>query len=146
VRLAAPPRRAVVAGDRAALRRLLVNVLDNAVRYAATSVTVSLDLDTISLGTVLPDAPSPGTGRDHVVLAVADDGPGIPPADLERVFGRFTRLDDARTRADGDTEGAGLGLAIVRATAQAHGGQAWLENTAPGLRAIVQLPEYAGPE
>jgi signal transduction histidine kinase len=112
----------VVTADPGALRRLLVNLLDNAVRYAASGVSLALSAD-----------------GDHAVLTVTDDGPGIPPGDRERVFGRFTRLDDARTRA-GDTEGAGLGLAIVRATAQAHGGQAWLEDAVPGLCAIVRLP------
>jgi signal transduction histidine kinase len=69
---------------------------------------------------------------------VTDDGPGIPAEDTERAFGRFSRLDDARSR-DG-SEGAGLGLAIVRATAEAHGGSVSLEDAGPGLRATVRLP------
>ncbi len=56
------------------------------------------------------------------------------------MFDRFTRLDDARSREDAEDGGAGLGLAIVRATAAAHGGTAWLEDAAPGLRAMVRLP------
>jgi signal transduction histidine kinase len=119
----------VVAGDADALARLLVNLLDNAVRHAATRVCVSVRED-----------------GGWAVLTVTDDGPGIPPEDAERVFGRFTRLDDARARveaADGE-EGAGLGLAIVRSTAQAHGGTVSLGDARPGLRAVVRLPLAPG--
>jgi signal transduction histidine kinase len=71
---------------------------------------------------------------------VSDDGPGIPAADRERAFDRFVRLDDARSRDETETGGAGLGLAIVRAIARTHGGSAYLEGAAPGLRAVVRLP------
>jgi signal transduction histidine kinase len=71
------------------------------------------------------------------VLAVADDGPGVPAADRERVFERFTRLHDDRSRASG---GSGLGLAIVRELAVAAGGAVLLEDSGPGLRAVVTLP------
>jgi signal transduction histidine kinase len=77
------------------------------------------------------------------VLVVTDDGPGIAAADTERAFGRFSRLDDARSRdgerRDGE-QGAGLGLAIVRSTAEAHGGSVTLGDAGPGLRATVRLP------
>jgi signal transduction histidine kinase len=126
----------VVAGDWERLDRLLVNLLDNAVRYAKSAVVVSVS-------------------GDHAwgELAVADDGPGIPAPDRERAFGRFARLDDARSRDGDEAGGAGLGLAIVRATAQAYGGAAFLAAAlptdfppaegpapAPGLRAVVRLP------
>ena len=111
----------VVSGDPDALARLLVNLLDNAVRHAASRVCVS----------VLRDG-------GWAVLTVTDDGPGIPPEDAERVFGRFARLDDARARTGED--GAGLGLAIVRSTAEAHGGTVSLGEAGPGLRAVVRLP------
>ena len=112
----------VVAGDPDALSRLLVNLLDNAVRHAASRVCVSV------------------RGEDGwAVLVVSDDGPGIPAEDAERAFGRFSRLDDARSR-DGGEEGAGLGLAIVRSTAEAHGGSVVLGDAGPGLRAVVRLP------
>jgi signal transduction histidine kinase len=110
-------------GDPDGLRRMLGNLVDNAARYARTQVAVSVTLDG-------------ATAR----ICVADDGPGIPPADRERAFGRFTRLEAARSRDGEDAGGAGLGLAIVRATARAHGGSAWLEDSAPGLRAVVLLP------
>jgi signal transduction histidine kinase len=119
---AAAPVPCVVAGDADALSRLLVNLLDNAVRHAASRVCASV--------------------RDEggwAVLTVADDGPGIPAEDTERAFGRFARLDNARSRAGG-TEGSGLGLAIVRSTAEAHGGSASLGDARPGLRAVVRLP------
>ena len=79
------------------------------------------------------------------VLAVADDGPGIPAADRERAFDRFARLDTARSRDGAQDGGSGLGLAIVRATAQAYGGTAHLEAAVPdeqppGLRAVVRFP------
>jgi signal transduction histidine kinase len=112
----------VVAGDADALSRVLVNLLDNAVRHAASRVCVSLRAE-----------------GGWAVLTVADDGPGIPADDAERAFGRFSRLDNARSR-EGDTDGAGLGLAIVRSTAEAHSGSASLGDAAPGLLATVRLP------
>jgi signal transduction histidine kinase len=97
-------------------------------RYAKSSVAVSVG--------------QAGESGESVELAVTDDGPGIPEAERERAFGRFARLDDARHRDGEDAGGAGLGLAIVRATAQAYGGTARLDATepAPGLRALVRLP------
>jgi signal transduction histidine kinase len=115
-----------VRGNHDRLDRMLVNLIDNAIRYAKSSVTVSVSQS--------------GT---WVELAVTDDGPGIPEPDRERAFDRFARLDDARTRCDDDAGGAGLGLAIVRATAQSHAGTAHLEPApghASGLRAVVRLP------
>ena len=107
-----------VAGDRDAIDRLLVNLIDNAVRYAKSQVTVAVRRE---------DA--------EVTLTVTDDGPGIPDARLERAFDRFARLDDARSRDGDEGGGAGLGLAIVRATAQAYGGTAHLESAAPAADA-----------
>ncbi|MFI6318350.1 sensor histidine kinase [Nonomuraea sp. NPDC050556] len=107
-----------VRGDALDLSRVLTNLMDNAVRHTASKVEVALTADG--------------------VLTVTDDGPGIPsPADRERVFNRFTRLDSGRSRDEG---GAGLGLAIVRETVRAHGGTVHLEDAAPGLRAVVRLP------
>jgi signal transduction histidine kinase len=118
----------VVAGDWERLDRLLVNLVDNAVRYAASAVVVSV-----------------GGDSAWATLTVTDDGPGIPPSDRERAFDRFARLDDARSRDGEEAGGAGLGLAIVRATAQAYGGTASLQaaGDAPGLRAVVRLPRIA---
>ncbi|XVQ82349.1 sensor histidine kinase [Microbispora siamensis] len=110
----------VVLGDALDLRRVLANLVDNALRHAASAVRIGVRAE--------------GSAAE---LTVTDDGPGIPPEDRERVFDRFTRLDDARSRDDG---GAGLGLAIVRTTVEAHGGTVRLEDASPGLRAVVRLP------
>jgi signal transduction histidine kinase len=122
-----PAARWLVRGNQDRLDRMLVNLIDNAIRYAKSSVTVSV-----------------GQSGSWVELAVTDDGPGIPEPDRERAFDRFARLDDARTRCDDDDAGgAGLGLAIVRATAQSHAGTADLDpapDGASGLRAVVRLP------
>jgi signal transduction histidine kinase len=104
-----------------AVTRILANLVDNAVRHAATAVTVDV---------------RNGSGGAAVVT-VADDGPGIPAVQREQVFERFARLDDARSR---DAGGAGLGLPIVRELARSQGGEITLEDNAPGLRAVVRLP------
>jgi len=125
---AGAPAPCVVAGDPDALSRLLVNLLDNAVRHAASQVCVSVRGD-----------------AGWAVLVVSDDGPGIPAEDAERAFGRFSRLDNARSRTGEEgVEGAGLGLAIVRSTAEAHGGTVSLSDAGPGLRAVVRLPLAPG--
>jgi signal transduction histidine kinase len=107
-------------GDRDALGRVVANLLDNAVRHAGTLVRLA----------VAPDGA-------YATISVADDGPGIPAAERERVFDRFTRLDDARAR---DAGGSGLGLAIVRELVRRHGGTVTLSDAEPGLRVDVRLP------
>jgi signal transduction histidine kinase len=111
-------------GDREQLRRVVRNLADNAERHAASAVTFSVE--------------------DHdgwVQLVVADDGPGIPIDQRERVFERFARLDTARNRAAG---GTGLGLAIVGEVVDAHGGSVEVADSAAGARMVVWLPAYAG--
>ncbi len=118
------------------LRRVLANLVDNAVRHTRTRVKVA----TASEG-------------PWAVLTVTDDGPGIPTTERDRVFERFTRLDDSRARTDGnDPGGAGLGLAIVRELVRRHGGTVTLadadtaDGTAdPGLRVEVRLPLLSSP-
>ncbi|MEV7283147.1 ATP-binding protein [Streptomyces sp. NPDC093252] len=109
-----------VDGDADALARVVRNLLDNALRHAVRRITVSLRC-----------------GGGTAELVVADDGPGIPGPDRDRVFDRFTRLDDARAR---DTGGSGLGLAIVRDIITAHHGSIGIEGDAPGARFVVRLP------
>jgi signal transduction histidine kinase len=113
-----------VRGGRTELARLLTNLLDNADRHAAAEVTMILR------------AEPPGTA----VVEVIDDGPGVAPADRERVFERFTRLAEGRHR---DAGGTGLGLAISRDIAQAHGGTLVLTDRVdgrPGARFVLRLP------
>lgn len=120
---------ATVSGQELLVGRLVRNLLDNAAHYAVEEVTVSIVRDDASL---IRDSHT-------VVLTVADDGPGIPQEDRERVFERFVRLDAARDRASG---GAGLGLALVRTIAEGLGGTA--EAVEPldgrGARLVVRLP------
>jgi signal transduction histidine kinase len=111
---------AQVHGDAAALARMVRNVIDNAVRYADARVVVTLRV------------------ADGVAeLSVEDDGPGVPADARERIFERFTRLDDARTQSVG---GAGLGLAIVRAVVSAHGGTVSVGDGGRGARFVVRIP------
>jgi signal transduction histidine kinase len=110
-----------VRGDRAQLERAAANLVENAVRHARGRVTVTV-----------AERPA-GTAE----LVVADDGPGIPAADRERVFERFARLDAARSTADG---GAGLGLAIARDIAERHGGGLTLGPSDAGARFVLTLP------
>jgi two-component system osmolarity sensor histidine kinase EnvZ len=106
------------------LSRVLDNLLGNAARYAST----------VRLSVHRHD--------QWCAVYVDDDGPGIVPADRERAFDRFTRLDQARDRGSG---GAGLGLAIVRGTVTSYGGKVGLgESPLGGLRVTVELPAKAG--
>ena len=122
---------APVAGSEGQLARVVTNLVDNAARHASTAVRVS----------VMPVAvtPAPGSGGARWWrLTVDDDGPGIPAADRERVFERFTRLDDGRVR---DAGGAGLGLAVVRSIVARHGGRVGATGSPlGGARLVVELP------
>ncbi|MGV3724279.1 MAG: ATP-binding protein [Actinomycetota bacterium] len=105
--------------DRGTLCQCLRNLADNAVRYAPGG--------TVRLGSRLEG--------EQVVLYVADNGPGIPTADIPRVFERFYRVDKARSREVG---GSGLGLSIVRRLAELQGGRAWVESQ-PGTGSTFYL-------
>ncbi len=114
-----PVARAEVAGDREALQRLVTILLDNAAKHGGGEAEVGVTVDG-------------GLAR----LTVADRGPGIPPADVERVFERFYRADPARSPA-----GTGLGLAIAAGIAAGHGGRISAANRPGGGAAItVELP------
>jgi heavy metal sensor kinase len=125
-------------GDRDLLGRILLNLLDNAIKHSppGSSVDVALVRE----------------GADYV-LTVSDAGPGIKPEDRERIFERFVRLDSARTRPNHSaTTGAGLGLAIARWAAEAHGGSLYVAESA-ATRTTFELrlpapkaapPAYAG--
>ncbi|MGI5378280.1 sensor histidine kinase [Streptomyces sp. CA-251387] len=107
-----------VAGARGQVGRVLTNLLDNAQRHARSAVTVTVRKD-----------------GAWAVAAVADDGDGVAEADRERIFERFVRLDEARSRDDG---GAGLGLAIARDVAVRHGGTLTV-GRAPAGGALFEL-------
>ncbi len=110
----------VIEGDPVALKRLVANLVENALKYGGAA-----------RGRVYAE--------DHMaIIEVDDDGPGVPPAELERVFEPFYRGEPSRNR---ETGGIGLGLAVVRSLARAHGGDVTLHNrTSGGLRACVRLP------
>jgi two-component system, OmpR family, sensor histidine kinase BaeS len=117
----------VVLGDEERLGQVVSNLLQNALKYASRRPAAVL---------VRVEHTS-----DAAHLIVEDDGPGLPASALERVFDRFSRVDTARSRAHG---GAGLGLAIVRHVAAAHGGRAWVENRPTGgARFWVEVPTPA---
>jgi signal transduction histidine kinase len=120
-----------VLGDPAALRRVVRNLLSNARRHADHNVTIRLSTDTAA-----PSGSHHAPAGPTATLSIADDGPGIPVADRERVFERFVRLDEGRAR---DAGGAGLGLAIVAELVAAHGGRVWIEDNDPGARFCVEL-------
>ena len=118
--------RAIVPGDATQLTRVVTNLVDNALRYARGTVDVTLKAQ-----------------GAQAVISVADDGPGIAPADRERIWDRFVRLDDDRSRTSG---GTGLGLALVRELVTAHGGTVSVTGSAdwPGAVFIVCLPLISG--
>ena len=102
---------------------ILQNLMENAHRFGPEGAEVTV-----------------GASRDEAGsrVWVVDKGPGIPPADLARVFERFYKVDRARTRGD---EGSGLGLAITRRLVQAHGGDVWAEaGEQGGTRLVFTLP------
>jgi heavy metal sensor kinase len=106
------------------LRRLLDNLIDNALRYTPAGGTVAVQAE--------------GTTDDHWRLVARDTGPGVDAAIVPMLFDRFTRSDRARGR---DTGGAGLGLSLCAAIATVHGGTITLDTaTEPGARFVVDLP------
>lgn len=109
-----PAQTQLIEADGQRLNQVLLNLLDNALRHtpASGSVVVSLHAD-----------------DDHVYVTVADNGAGIPAADLPHVFDRFYRGDRSRARSTG---GSGLGLAIARQIVEAHGGCMWVDSPPPG--------------
>ncbi|HEY5821530.1 MAG TPA: HAMP domain-containing sensor histidine kinase [Propionibacteriaceae bacterium] len=111
-----------VTADPDELRRAVDNLVGNAVRHARSAVALAAEVV-----------------RDQVLITVSDDGPGVPAAERERVFERFTRLDEARARGGG---GSGLGLAIARELVTRAGGEVSLQDAPPpwSVQAVVRLP------
>jgi two-component system sensor histidine kinase BaeS len=109
IELCVDRRPAPVLGDDHRLQQAIGNLVDNAIKYSPRGATVTIA--------------SSVHGADAIVR-VADEGPGIPPELADHVFDRFFRIDASRARSTG---GTGIGLAIVRELAEAHGGRAWVE-------------------
>jgi signal transduction histidine kinase len=124
VEIAVDPPGLRMTGDPERLHQVVGNLLDNAVRHSPPGGRVWLSA-------------TPGAGG-RTVIAVADEGPGIPPEDAERVFERFHRTDAARAARDG---GTGLGLTIARWIVDAHRGDIRAERRDPrGCRMVVEVP------
>ena len=115
---------AFVEGTRDELHRMALNLMENALRHTpdGTHVRASVAAD-----------------NGEVVLAVEDDGPGVPPDLRDRIFERFVRGAGDRGSS------SGLGLSIVRAVAESHGGSVTYEDAQPGARFVVRLPRIEVP-
>ncbi len=112
-----------VKGDTAKLRQLFLNLMENAIRYSPNGGTITSSVV---------------SKKKNAVVCISDTGTGIPPEHLPRIFERFYRVDKARSRADG---GAGLGLAIAKHIAEAHGGKIEVESqVGKGTIFYVSLP------
>lgn len=121
IRFTGPDRRITARARPDPVRRILVNLMDNAVKYAPGRGGIDVGLE---------------VRGDRVRLSVVDRGPGIDPADRERVFRPFVRLDQGW----GHTTGSGLGLAVVRDLVGALGGSVWIESVEPtGTAVVVEL-------
>jgi heavy metal sensor kinase len=120
------PDEAPFTGDEPLLHRLVLNLLDNAIKYSASGAMVTLTLN----------------AHNHQYrLEVADTGQGIPTDIQPHIFERFVRANVARSHDDTNTSGAGLGLSISRWIAEAHGGQLMLESSSPaGSVFVLTLP------
>jgi signal transduction histidine kinase len=108
-----------VFADRAFLRMAVINLLDNAVKYSPAGSTIRL---------TLCDGTTSAEQNSFVEVVIEDEGPGIPEEKAARVFDRFYRVDEGRTR---DAGGAGLGLAIAKWAVEAHGGAIRLKPRLP---------------
>ena len=114
-----------VHGSRELLGQAVANLLDNAMKHGGDGrVTITA-----------------ARTRDVVAITVADRGPGIAEVDRGRVLERFVRLESARSRP-----GFGLGLSLAAAVARLHGGALRLEDNAPGLRAVIEVPALISPD
>ncbi len=132
-----------VPADADRIRQVLLNLLDNAIKFSPDGAQVVVKL------TNLPIYQSTGAGKlvhwelgDRVLVSVHDEGPGIPPEDQPHVFERFYRADPSRARGDGAGQGSGLGLAIAKAIVEAHEGEIGVESDGrKGTRVYFVLPQ-----
>ncbi|HXJ29271.1 MAG TPA: HAMP domain-containing sensor histidine kinase, partial [Gemmatimonadales bacterium] len=123
------PDGVVASVDESALRQMLLNLLDNAVKYGPEGQTVTVGLDPVR--------------NERTRLWVQDQGPGVPPGDRERIWEQFWRLERDRGSA---IAGTGIGLSVVRELATLHRGRVWVES-APGggARFVLELPAAPAP-
>ncbi len=126
----------LVIGDDARLRQVIGNLMSNALTHTPDGSPIEVSIGSGTLDPRIPDS------APAVTLDVTDHGPGMTPEQAQRVFERFYRADQARTRTTG---GSGLGLAIVRALVTAHGGAASVR-TAPGRGATFRIALPLAPE
>jgi signal transduction histidine kinase len=120
------PDAVTVTGDAAKLHDIIRNLTENASNYSPERSAITLDA---------------WREDDHLIVRVSDEGPGIPDADLQRVFERFYRVDKARSR---ETGGTGLGLSIVKHLVELHRGDVRVENDdRGGAQFVVRLPAAA---
>jgi len=120
-----PAAEITVVGDRQLMVQAAANLLENAIGHTPEGTHIEVG--------VIADG-------QHAAIVVADDGPGIPKEEREKVFARLYRLDRSR-----HTVGAGLGLSLVAAVAKLHRGTVRIEDNAPGVRVVVRLPVEAQP-
>jgi signal transduction histidine kinase len=128
------PDRAIVSGSRDDLHRLVLNLIENAIKHTPPGTHVHA---------------STGTANGEVLVVVEDDGPGIPGELQGRIFERFVRgAGDRGSHARDGAYGSGLGLSIVKAVAESHGGSVVVEhpNNGGGTRFVVRLPSYGMPQ
>jgi len=113
----------IVEADGKALHRLLVNLIDNAIKHSPENSTVRIGIEVVA---------------SRTRLWVEDDGPGIPSTEHERIFDRFYRIGSELRR---ETQGVGLGLSIVKHIAEVHGGRVAVHSAVgEGSRFVVELP------
>ncbi|HEX8911520.1 MAG TPA: hybrid sensor histidine kinase/response regulator, partial [Humisphaera sp.] len=141
VEAAVPPGRQPVLGDARRLQQVAWNLVTNAIKFSKPGSAVRVSVE--------PDAGGHGGGNGHAAaggwrLTVADDGMGIPPDLLPKLFERFRQQDSSKTRAEG---GLGIGLSIVKYLVEAHGGDVSADSPGEGLGATfaVRLPATAEP-
>jgi signal transduction histidine kinase len=153
--LAVPQGMPDIRGERAKLMQVVTNLLRNAVKFTPTGGHVTLGVRTVPTDALAPDVVASGAGAGvlpadavgytthEIEIAVADDGIGIPPEHLPKIFDRFYQVDGSSTRKHG---GAGLGLAIVKRIVEAHGGIVAVESElAHGTVFRVRLPAFDSP-